>query len=511
MFMKNNMKTIPLLCAVITSVALAREQPNIILIVADDLGYGDTGVYGSDIKTPNVDRLAASGVRAIDAHAASGVCTPSRYAMITGQYYYGNWNGELLVEPERGTIATVLKDNGYKTGYFGKWHLGWGQNTEGRKYRADIDWNTTLPAGVLESGFDYFFGTPFSHNESPMLFVRNRDVIGLEADDPISVIGPKDPGGAPHGKSFGGEKAHAARPTDRIDLVVVDEMVEWIKENKDDPFFATFCLVAPHVPLAVAKEFQGKSNAGVYGDYIMQMDDCIGQVLDTLDELDLTDDTLIIFTSDNGAVLHEHAVSLGHHGNGVLLGQKTDAWEGGHRVPFIASWPGQIPEGETTDSLISLIDLCKTVWAAAKITEWPATAATSSVNQLPALLNPTGESVRDGVYALGTSGYIVREGEWVYIPRQGSGGLTLPANNHWTPVLYTLGFDNSDYDENLELKPDAPETQLYNLTEDLSQSKNVIRDHPEKAEMLQQKYAQFMKSMSQEYTQKLQRRKLKQD
>jgi hypothetical protein len=126
-------------------------------------------------------------------------------------------------------------------------------------------------------------------------------------------------------------------------------------------------------------------------------------------------------------------------------------------------------------------------------------------------LNPTGESVRDGVYALGTSGYIVREGEWVYIPRQGSGGLTLPENNHWTPVLYTLGFDNSDYDENLELKPDAPETQLYNLTEDLSQSKNVIRDHPEKAEMLQQKYAQFMKSMSQEYTQKLQRRKLKQD
>lgn len=503
------MKTIlaytSLLCASCLFANSQAARPNILLIVADDLGYGDSSAYGSKIPTPNIDRLARTGVKALDAHAAAAICTPSRYAMMTGEYYFGPWNGELLIEPERGTLATVLQKDGYKTGYFGKWHLGWGHNHKGRKYRADIDWNRPLPAGVLESGFDTYFGTPFSHNESPFVYVRDRRVIGLEADDPITHIGPNEPGGAPHGKSFGGKRAHQARDTNRIDLKVAEELSQWIEQNQNHAFFAKFCLVAPHVPLAVDTAFRGKSQAGVYGDYIMQMDHCIGRILSTLDRLKLTHNTFIVFTSDNGAVLQKSAIELGHHGNGNLLGQKTDAWEGGHRVPFIASWPKHIPQGIETHGLISQIDLCRTLWAAAGIKKWPSTAASQSINQLPLLCQPQMPSPRTTLHTLGVKGYAIRQNEWVYIPRQGSGGLSLPQNSHWTPALRLLGLKHSDYNDDLQMKASAPKTQLYNLNHDLEQSTNIVNDYPERAQQLAKDYQQFIRGLNKRYQAKLKR------
>ena len=459
--------------------ASVAEKPNVILIIADDLGVGDVGCYGAEkIATPNIDRMASGGVRALDARAPAAVCTPTRYAMMTGQYYHGDWKGELLVRPGQPTIASVLRNHGYATGCFGKWHLGWGRD-KNRRFRADIDWNQPLPEGVLECGFDRYFGTPFSHNEPPFVFVRNREVVGADPDDPLT-IDPPDKG---HGKSRGGTKAHEARPDSRIDLVVTKEAQDWIRENHSRPFFMHLALVAPHVPLDVAEEFRGKSGAGVYGDFVQQMDWCVGEILRTLDECGIAENTLVIFSSDNGAVLHRAVVDAEHRSNLNWLGQKTDAWEGGVRVPFIARWPGRIPAGTTSGALVSLVDLCATTWAAAGVPV-PERAAKDSINQLPVLLSPDAEPIRTEAMMLGTGGYAFRSGDWVYLPYQGSGGLTTNFEQPTWLRLGDLGRVNSDCDAAGRVKPDAPQAQLYDLKTDPAQSRNIFKDHPEKARQM---------------------------
>ena len=237
---------------------------NVVFIIADDLGAGDVGCYGEEgrIPTPNLDRLASQGIRALDAHSTSGVCTPSRYAMITGTYYWQEWIGELLVDTDKPTIASVFKENGYATGYFGKWHLGWGEAYEGRRHRQDIDWNSELPAGVLECGFDTYFGTPFSHNEPPHVFVHDRRIVGLDLTDPIVLNVPSrldpDPKIKGFGFSSGAKTAHDARPVDQIDPIVTEKVVEFIKNNAEGPFFINFALVAPvsytHLTLPTNRE-----------------------------------------------------------------------------------------------------------------------------------------------------------------------------------------------------------------------------------------------------------------
>ena len=481
--------------------ALAQQKPNVVLIMADDLGTGDVGCYGSEkIKTPNIDRLAAQGMRFTDAHSTGAVCTPSRYAVLSGRYYWGGWNGELLMRDEWTLLPEALRDNGYATGYFGKWHLGWGEDFEGRKHRSDIDWNSTLPAGVLECGFDFYFGTPFTHNESPSLFVLNRKVIGLDPNDPISIIGPKEPGGAPFGKSIGGKKAHEARPEDRVDLMVTHQAKKWIKQNSDKPFFANVALVAPHVPLSPGKEFLGKSGLGVYGDFVEQMDWCVGQILQTLEECGVADNTIVIFTSDNGAVVHIEPLGQGHRSNLDWLGQKTDVWEGGVRVPFVVRWPGKVKAGTTCDALLSLADISKTVWEAAGVSPANDTAL-NSVSQLPLWLDPDAKPVRTEMMHLGF-GYALRSGDWVYIPRQGSCGVTTQFPS-WGLRLPEMGQTNSDVDETGRLKADAPETQLYNLKTDPSQTRNVINEYPEKATEMAACFKAMHKEMTDEYERNL--------
>lgn len=480
----------------------AQQKPNVVLIIADDLGVGDVGCYGSEkIKTPNIDRLAEQGMRFTDAHATAAVCTPSRYAMLSGRYYWGGWNGDLLMKDEWTLLPEPLRENGYATGYFGKWHLGWGKNSKDRKHRSDIDWNTTLPAGVLECGFDFYFGTPFTHNESPSVFVLNRKVVGLEPDDPISIIGPKEPGGAPFGKSIGGKKAHEMRPDSRIDLMVLKQAQQWIVAHDQAPFFVNLALASPHVPIDPAAEFRGKSQVGLYGDFVEEMDWCVGQIFQTLEECGVADNTIVMFTSDNGAVVHREPIKRGHRSNLNWLGQKTDAWEGGVRVPFIVRWPGTVGAGTTSDALFSLADICQTVWDAVDVKPENDTAL-NSVSQLPVWTGAK-ESVRTEMMHLGIFGYALRSGDWVYVPYQGSGGVTTKFEMPGWLRLPEMGQANSDIDETGHIKADAPDAQLYNLKTDPSQTRNVIGEHPEKAAEMAVRFKALHKQMTDEYERNL--------
>jgi len=395
----------------------------------------------------------------------------------------------------RPTIASVFRDNGYTTAYFGKVHTGWGEPSEVRKHRQDIDWNSELPRGVLEMGFDTYFGTPFSHNEPPFVFVEDRHVIGVDPADPIVII-PKTATqkGWGWGISTGGKAAHDARPEDQIDLIVMQKAVDFIDATAGgQPFFINLALVAPHVPLSPAKQFLGRSqlaqsggpdwHGGTYGDFVEQMDWCVGLVLNALEKNNLTENTLVIFTSDNGAIYHPSPYEQGHRSNLDWLGQKTDAWEGGLRVPFIVRWPGLIPAGTTIEPLISLMDISKTAWAAAGITP-PEGASEDALNQLDVMTGKTSTAIRSELHMIGITGQALRSGDWVYMPQSGSLGVTTNPAHSWAMQFEELGLVNSDFDEQGRLKPDAPKAQLYNLRADPRQAENVVLKYPEKAQAL---------------------------
>lgn len=461
---------------------------NVLLIVADDLGYGDVGCYGSTkIKTPNIDQLAREGVRFTDAHAPAAVCQPSRYAILSGTYLlrakpHGNY--QLYFHEGQVTLPGLLQAAGYHTACIGKWHNGFGRG-------AEPEWNGELKPGPLEIGFDSFFGTPRTHNEPPFVFVENHRVVGVDPLDPIRMIshaevvkrGLKDWG---WGISEGGKAAHAARPDDQIDLIYAEKAIHFITQNKDHPFFLYLAFQAPHVPITPSPAFRGTSQAGIYGDYIQQMDACIGDVLEALRAQGLADNTLVFMTSDNGGLLLGETLKEGHRANGSFLGQKTDGWEGGHRIPFIARWPGRIPAGTHCDHLLCLTDLMATITAAAKV-PLPAGAAPDSLNQLTVLTEPaTAPVIRTELLAQGTGGYALRQGDWVYLPKQGSCGMTVqvPPATPWGQPYAKMGFTNSDVDAQGKIKPGAPPAQLYNLRDDLQQTTNRFSSEAEIAKRL---------------------------
>ncbi len=470
-------------------------RPNFVFIIADDLGIGDLGAYGSTrIPTPHIDRLSREGLRATQAHASASVCTPSRYALLTGENYWRApaWEGQCLARPDQPPVARTRQAAGYATGYFGKWHLGWGEIKPGekREHRAGgVDWSAeTLPTGVLESGYDTYFGTPWSANEPPFVFVRDRAVVGRDAADPIRIIGPKEEKYYGYGVSRGGAAAHAARPGESIDPLVTKEALAYIAANKDRPFYLHIAYVAPHVPITSEPKYKGKSGAGPYGDMIVQMDDCVGRVLDALESQGIADNTFVIFTSDNGAILNESAHRTGHRSNLDLQGQKTDAWEGGTNVPFLARWPGKIPAGAVTNRLIALNDFYATAAAAAGFTV-PAGAARDSLNQLSVLLNPLAPAVRSEMTynAISPPQLALRSGDWVYMPGQGSFGVTTDPKHAWAMQFGELGLINSDYLPDGKLKPGAPKFQLYNLKDDPGQHVNLASQHPAKAAAMAQR------------------------
>ncbi|MBI5395233.1 MAG: sulfatase-like hydrolase/transferase [Verrucomicrobia bacterium] len=450
--------------------AAPAARPNIVLLLADDLGYGDPGCYGATkVKTPAIDRLARQGRLFTDAHSPCAVCTPTRYALITGRefYRYGKkWNKECLVAPGQTTLASLCKEAGYATALVGKWHLGFGEKAP--------DWNGELKPGPLECGFDSFFGTAMTHNEPPQVLVDNHRVVGLDPNDPIKVLPPQPPK-FPHGVLQGGKSALVKH--DELCALHTEKAVKFIEANKDRPFFLYYGMINVHVPITPGKRFQGSSGIGAYGDYIQELDGAVSEVLAALDRHKLSDNTLVIFTSDNGGVLHPEPIKHGHRPNAHLLGQKTDVWEGGHRIPFIARWPGHVPAATRCNAMIALTDMLATV-AAVRGRKLKADEGPDSFNVLPALLDqPHDKPLRPFATIIGVGGLGIREGNWLLLPKRGSGGLSTdgPAWNK----LWNNGWQNSDYTADGQLKPDAPPGQLYDLEKDPSETTNVYNDHPD--------------------------------
>ncbi len=458
-------------------------RPNVVFILADDLGYGDLGCYGSTIKTPHLDRLAREGRLFTDAHSSAAVCTPTRYAIMTGREWFRRrtkWNYELTVPVDRVSLPAMMKSAGYATGLIGKWHLGYGEKAP--------NWNGELKPGPLECGFDRFFGTAMTHNEPPQVLVKNHRVVNLSPDDPITIVPP--PPGVMFGKMQGGKQARVVH--DELGVLHTEKAVEFIEQHKDRPFFLYYGMINVHGPIAPGKRFQGASRFGPYGDYVLELDWSVGEILATLDRLKLADNTLVIFASDNGGVLYKDVVEAGHMANASFLGQKTDVWEGGHRVPFIVRWPGRVPPGTRSGELICLADMLATLAAVVGRDLGPEDGP-DSFNALPAILDQPGHApVRRLLTSIGIFGMAIREGKWKLIPGHGSAGFSTVPNHAWTPP-WKAGRQTSDYTSDGQLKPDAPPGQLYNLEQDPGETVNVYAQHPEVVERLTRLLAQLRK------------------
>ena len=447
------------------------------MILADDLGYGDLSCYGATkVETPRIDSLAQRGVLFTDAHAPSAVCTPSRYGLLTGRYCWRTQlkvdclfgHDPLLIEEDRLTLPSMLKSAGYATACVGKWHLGFGRDYP--------EWNGELKPGPLEVGFDYFFGVPVTNAQAPYVYVENHRVVGLDPKDPIR-LGPD----SKTNQMFGGTAARYK--ADELALTHTRKAVQFIERSKDHPFFLYFTPDNVHSPYTPNQRFHGTSACGVYCDFIRELDWSVGEVLSALERSGVADNTLVIVTSDNGGLYSRPAYDLGHRVNADLLGQKTDAWEGGHRVPFVARWPKKIKEGSRSDELICLVDLMATMASVVGV-NLPREAAPDSFNVLPALLGDTSHKpVRSGAVILASySGMLaVREGDWILILGRGSGGSTTEYFKHYGMRLEELNRKTTGWAVKGMGEPDPslPPGQLYNLAKDRSQVENLYKDHPE--------------------------------
>lgn len=468
--------------------ARAAERPNILILVADDLGYRDLSCYGATmVSTPRLDRLAGEGVRFTDAHSICATCMPSRYAILSGAYFFrAQRKGAyaLHFHKDQVTLPSLLKSQGYRTAALGKWHNGFGREP-------DLDWNAELKPGPLEIGFDSFFGTPRTHNEAPHVFVEGHRIVAHDPTDPIHVN--LSPEFGRWGRTEGGEKAQAARPDERIDLILAEKAEDFIaRQAQAQPFFLYLAFAAVHNPINPAPQFRGTSQAGLYGDYIHMLDHCAGRVLDALEKQGLAQNTIVVFTSDNGGRYERNALAAGHRTNGELLGQKTDGWEGGHRVPCLARWPGRIEPGTVRKEFFLQVDLMATLAEAAQI-PLPSGASPDGASELAAFLKPASTPAKrtEGVI-LGSGTYVLRQGDWLYIPKQGSAGYTAPEGDQpWSVPYAVMGFKNSDVDEHGHINPGAPREQLYDLSNDLGQSTNIALAHPERVAAMRTRLAEL--------------------
>ena len=468
-----------LLTGLIAPAVLPGQRPaNIVFILADDLGYGDLSAYGADLyKTPNIDRLAREGKLFTDAHSPHPVCTPTRYGLMTGRYSWRTWAGTsnvwsddpLLIEEGRYTLPMLLKDEGYRTGIVGKWHLGYGRPGSANWSDAGVDYNGEIAPGPLEVGFDYYFGIPHV-GQQPHVLIENHRVVGLSPDSPLRLH--RDQrwiGRVSYLQRFGFPPRHyfsgglgALYDHRQLAIKLTEEAEGWIRAQAGRPFFLYFAHRNTHGPIIPNERFRGSSGIGPYGDFVLELDWSVGRILDTLDELGLSNDTLVLFSSDNGAVLRNLS---GHRVNGALRGQKTEAYEGGQRVPLLARWPGRIKAGSRSDALIALTDTLATL-ADLLGRELPPGAGPDSFSFLGPLLDqestgPTRESlVHNGYFG----GYGIRQGDWKLLLFQGGGGRSV-ADGIWHPF---------------ETDRSIPYGQLYNLREDLGERRNRFTSEPDR-------------------------------
>jgi arylsulfatase A-like enzyme len=450
----------------------APRKPNVVFILADDIGYGDWSCYGATkVKTPHIDRLAVAGRRFTDAHSPSAVCTPTRYALMTGEYAWRKpgtgilpGTAALIIEPGRITVPSLLKQAGYATGVVGKWHLGLGAT-------APTNYNGEIKPGPLEVGFDYAWLLPATGDRTPCVWIENHRVVGLDPADPIQLdysVQRGDPGsyvnGIPRiGRQTGGKAA--LWKDDEIADLLTKKAVAFIEKHKDRPFFLYFATHDIHVPRVPHPRFRGTSQAGVRGDVVQEFDWSVGEVMKALDRLHLADNTLIMVTSDNGGVLDTNGpdsvnsgtveTNNGHAHNGPLRAGKGSPYEGGTRVPLVARWPGHVKPG-TSGELLCHVDMLSTV-AAITGQKLAGDAGPDSFNVLPALLGEAlDKPCRDHLVEHG-SRLALRKGPWKLIPAGPAGAAKGKAGKRG---------------------PAAPE--LYNLADDLGETTNLAAKHPEK-------------------------------
>ncbi|NCF89055.1 MAG: sulfatase-like hydrolase/transferase [Verrucomicrobiaceae bacterium] len=430
-----------LLLLLLPSATLSKEvRPNIIFIYADDMGYGDCGAYnpGISIPTPNIDRLAKEGLRFTDAHAPHATCTGSRYGFLTGTSPSRTGvrntlaNSRAVIDEQETTIAQLLKDQGYQTQMVGKWHLGF--DLPAGKSRRRVDPDTILRAGRIDRGFEYFFGNIAGLSEVP---IRGRKQV----TEPVDI--------------------------DTQNRVFCEDVVRILKEHAatdgSTPLFLYYALHEPHKPQIPEDEFVGKSSAGAYGDYLIQMDHWVGEVLEALRDTGLEKDTMVVFASDNGASKANAATCPDHSPNGGLSGYKAMSLEGGHRVPMIVKWPGEVPAGTTTAALVNHTDFFATfadLLGVDHAIRYPGSAG-DSTSFLPVLSDPSAEHGRPPMVVVGS----YRKGPWKLIAdgHRGHGG-----------------------------SPSA--TALYDLSRDMSEKDNLVRSHQEMTKSLLAEYHQFLRA-----------------
>ncbi len=449
--MKKNLAIILLSSISVLSFTKSTERPNIIYILCDDLGFGDIHALApktSKIPTPNADQLAKEGMIFRDAHSGSSVCSPTRYGVLTGRY---SWRTRLqsgvlqghrpnLIAPDRATVASHLKALGYHTAVLGKWHLDFlykNHKTGELINKGKTDIGTIIVDGPTTRGFDYFHG--FHHARTMKTVIENGKVIAIE--DEINML-PR----------------------------LTQKSVAYIHErakHKDTPFFLYLPLGSPHAPIVPTKEWQGKSGLGDYGDFVMQTDHVIGEITKALAQHELTENTLIILTSDNGCSRGAKIPELARKGHLVsahMRGSKADLWDGGHRIPFIAKWPKLVKAGTESNELICLTDLFATV-ADITQTKLPKNGAEDSFTFLPALKGNKRSSERKGVIHHSISGHFgYRQGKWKLLLARGSGGWTAPNEKN--------------------VAEGTPEAQLYDLEADPSETNNLYNEKPEIAQKL---------------------------
>lgn len=462
------------------------KKPNIVIIYTDDVGYGDIGVNGAiGVKTPNVDRLAKHGLNFTDAHCSASTCTPSRYSLLTGSYAFRRnarilaGDAPLLIDTKKGTLPSMLQKAGYKTAVVGKWHLGLGNG--------NIDWNKEVTPGAREVGFDYSFIIPATPDRVPCVFVENDRVANLDPSDPITVSYKHDLGGYPlgtehpemlkmpadhqhSGSIINGESrigymkgGHSALWTDEdFAFVMTSKAKTFIEANKDHPFFLYWALPNIHVPRMPNQKFKGESTMGRRGDDIAEMDWCTGQIIKELEDLGLAENTLVIFSSDNGPILNDgyedQAVELlgSHKPGGPYHGAKYSILEAGTRMPTIVYWPGHVKPG-VSNALLSQVDLYASLAKLVGQQVQPGDAPDSE-ELLDAWLgkSPKGRNIMlEESYTLG-----LRMGDWKYIKPKIGG----------TPAW----MKNKRIESGM-----SPDVQLYNLKTDIGERNNVATNHPD--------------------------------
>lgn len=471
------------LSILIAHVCDAGQRPNVVILYADDMGVADVsyGNRAAKIQTPNLDRLASEGMTFTDGHSSSGICTPSRFALLTGQHHWRRFHG--IVQAFGGpvfndhdfTIAKMFKKQGYRTACFGKWHLGWDfdairkPGVEKKDWvKADsYDWTKRFPGGPVDRGFDHYFGDG-TINFPPYCWIENDRFLTIPTkpvikSEPLAGGGSFRPG--PMAESW---NPYKVLPT------ITEKSVEWIsKQTTDQPFFVYLAFNSPHYPIVPNEEFHGKSKAGYYGDFVIETDAMVGKVLAALDQRGLTDNTIVIFSADNGPETHafERLEEFDQWSSGEFRGVKRDIYEGGHRVPFIVRWPGQVEAGSTCDEVVSQVDLAATF---AAVTDYPLTndEAIDSYNLLPVLLGEHYDRPLRTATVQNTSAgkFALRQGDWLLIDASSGAARKEPSSylQHFGLDAYGKGHPGL----------------LFNLKADPRQSQNLYAKHPERVERM---------------------------